>query len=64
MKKNELITKILKGKTDNSISFSGLCLLLNEMGFNEKIKGSHHIFTQNGIHEIINTQPKGSQAKP
>ena len=26
--------------------------------------GSHHIFTKDGIQEIINFQPKGTSAKP
>ena len=63
MKKFELIAEILKGKADAGISFSGLCKLLNEMSFKERIKGSHHIFTKDGVQEIINIQPKGSLAK-
>jgi hypothetical protein len=34
------------------------------MGFSERICGSHHIFTKEGIEEILNLQPKGAQAKP
>jgi hypothetical protein len=37
--------------------------LLCSLGFDERIRGSHHIFTQEGIEEIFNLQPKGSQAK-
>jgi hypothetical protein len=33
------------------------------LGFNERIRGSHHIFTKDGIDEILNLQPKGSKAK-
>ena len=29
-----------------------------------RTKGSHHIFTKEGIPEILNLQPKGSAAKP
>jgi hypothetical protein len=29
-----------------------------------RIKGDHHIFTREDIEEILNLQPKGSQAKP
>ena len=64
MSKNELLQKILIGNSDKTIQFSGLCRLLLEMGFKERIKGSHHIFTKEGIQEIINIQPKGSMAKP
>jgi predicted RNA binding protein YcfA (HicA-like mRNA interferase family) len=33
------------------------------LGFSERIKGSHHIYYRQDIEEIINLQPKGSEAK-
>jgi len=33
------------------------------MGFSERINGDHHIFYRQDIDEILNLQPKGSQAK-
>ena len=33
-------------------------------GFEERIKGDHHIFSKKGIVEIINIQPKKDKAKP
>lgn len=56
--------KILMGSADADIAFSELCQLLNRLGFTERIKGSHHIFTRENIEEIINLQPKHSKAKP
>jgi predicted RNA binding protein YcfA (HicA-like mRNA interferase family) len=38
--------------------------LLLRLGFDERIRGSHHIFTKEGVEEILNLQPKGRQAKP
>ena len=38
--------------------------LLRRLGFEERIRGSHHIFTKEGIGEILNLQPKGMKAKP
>jgi hypothetical protein len=32
-------------------------------GFVERIRGSHHIFTREGVAEILNLQPRGSKAK-
>ena len=64
MSKNEHLQKILIGNSDKTIPFPCLYRLLLEMGFKERIKGSHHIFTKEGIQEIINIQPKGSMAKP
>ena len=38
--------------------------MLKRLGFDERIRGSHHIFTQNEIEEILNIQSKGNKAKP
>ena len=37
---------------------------LIRLSFDERIKGDHHIFTREGVEEILNLQPKGSMAKP
>jgi predicted RNA binding protein YcfA (HicA-like mRNA interferase family) len=62
-KKEKVLIKVLRGAADSNISFNDLCLLLDNLGFNERIKGSHHIFTRTGIQEILNLQPKGGKAK-
>jgi predicted RNA binding protein YcfA (HicA-like mRNA interferase family) len=59
-----LLLRILRGTSDANIPFDGLCHLLQRLGFTERIRGSHHIFTKEGIAEILNLQPKGRQAKP
>ncbi|MBI5192288.1 MAG: type II toxin-antitoxin system HicA family toxin [Nitrospirae bacterium] len=51
---DKLLTKILNGTSDANIQFDGLCQLLTNLGFDERIKGSHHIFTKEGIEEILN----------
>ena len=61
---DKLLLRILRGTSDASIPFDGLCQLLLFLGFQERIKGSHHIFTKKGAEEILNLQPKGSKAKP
>lgn len=38
--------------------------LLKLLGFNERIKGSHHIFSRTGVAEILNLQALGSKCKP
>ena len=62
-KYEKLITTILSGRSDQSIRFTELTHLLSAMGFDERINGDHHIFYKQGIEEILNLQPKGSQAK-
>jgi len=58
------LLKILSGFSDKDISFSELCSVLKYMGFQERIKGSHHIFFKDGIEEIFNIQPRETKAKP
>lgn len=55
--------QILSGRSDANIDFTDLCRLLDKFGFDERIKGSHHVFTKDGVEEIINIQPIGSKAK-
>lgn len=62
-KLEKLLEQILLGRSDASIAFSGLCVLLGRMGFDERIRGDHHIFTKAGVEEIMNLQPRGNKAK-
>jgi predicted RNA binding protein YcfA (HicA-like mRNA interferase family) len=62
-KYHKLFSSILSGKSDQSIRFTELTHLLLAMGFNERIKGSHHIYYRKDIEEILNLQPEKSQAK-
>jgi len=62
-KEAKLLSKIITGKSDANIPFEQLCPLLRKLGFDERIRGSHHIFTQNRIEEILNLQPQQGKAK-
>ncbi|MFH1919802.1 MAG: type II toxin-antitoxin system HicA family toxin [Planctomycetota bacterium] len=60
----KLLERILQGSSDANIPFEGLCQLLHRLEFAERIRGDHHIFTREGVEEILNLQPKGKNAKP
>ena len=62
-KHDKLLARIREGHSDANIPFSDLCSLLLHLGFKERVRGSHHIFTRKDIAEILNVQPKGKQAK-
>jgi predicted RNA binding protein YcfA (HicA-like mRNA interferase family) len=62
-KLEKVLEKILRGTSDANIGFDGLRQLLKNAGFDERIRGSHHIYTKSDVIEIINLQPKGSKAK-
>ena len=61
---DKLILKILRGTSDANVSFDDLCELLKRLGFQERTRGSHHIFRKNGIAEKINLQKDDGKAKP
>lgn len=63
-KLEKILTQVLRGTSDANIEFDELRGLLRRLGFNERIKGSHHIFWKENIIEIMNLQSKGSKAKP
>jgi predicted RNA binding protein YcfA (HicA-like mRNA interferase family) len=56
--------QVLRGSSDANIRFSELRGLLSRLGFAERIKGSHHIFTREDVAEILSLQPRNSLAKP
>jgi len=61
---DKLLLRILRGASDSNIPFAGLCQLLHQLGFEERIRGDHHIFTKDGVEEILNLQPRRAKAKP
>ena len=63
-KYDKLIVKILRGSSDANISFDDLCELLRRRGFQERIRGSHHVFRKEGVEEKINLQRDADKAKP
>lgn len=62
-KVEKLIDMVLSGRADHNIPFADLRRLLERLGFDERVRGSHHIFVRNGVGEIINLQPKGAMSK-
>jgi hypothetical protein len=61
---DSVLERVLRGSSDAGIRFDDLLALLRRLGFLERIRGSHHIFSQEGVEEILNLQPRGSMAKP
>lgn len=58
-----LFAHVRDGHGDASIRFDALRTLLRALGFSERIRGSHHIFGQPGVHDILNLQRDGRNAK-
>ena len=64
MSKAKTLERILRGTSDANVRFSDLCRLLSRLGFVERVRGDHHIFTREDVEEILNLQSRGSHAKP
>ena len=63
-KYEKVLLQVLSGSSDANISFDELCQLLARIGFDCRIRGSHHNFFKTGIIERINLQRDGNNAKP
>ncbi len=63
-KLEKTLEQVLRGTSDANVSFSDLLNLLKRLGFQERVKGSHRIFSMTGVEEILNLQPLGSKCKP
>jgi hypothetical protein len=64
MSTKKVLDRVLSGASDASIGFEDLCQLLQSLGFEVRVRGSHHLFRRAGIEEKINLQREGHEAKP
>ena len=62
-KYEKLLFKVLRGTSDANILFNDLCGLVKRFGFEERSRGSHHVFRKEGIEEKINLQQDDDKAK-
>lgn len=61
---DKTLSRLLSGTSDSAIRFDDLCSLLERLGFQKRVKGSHHVFRRTGVEEMINLQRDGGNAKP
>jgi hypothetical protein len=60
----KLLERVISGRSDANIRFDELRNLLARLGFEERSRGSHHIFVRPGVEDMINLQKEGHMAKP
>ncbi|MBI3694506.1 MAG: type II toxin-antitoxin system HicA family toxin [Acidobacteria bacterium] len=58
------LRRLLSGTSDAAIRFDDWCSLLESLGFDKRVKGSHHLFRKAGVEERVNLQREGNNAKP
>lgn len=63
VKYKKLLFQVLRGASDTNIPFDALRNLLLRLGFEERIRGSHHNFRKKGVAEKINLQRDDAKAK-
>jgi hypothetical protein len=61
---DKLLLKLLRGTSDASFAFDDLRYILEKLQFDERIRGSHHIYDREDIPELVNLQRHGKDAKP
>lgn len=62
-KYEKLLFQILRGTSDSNIVFDDIIHILIRLGFEERQRGSHHIFRREDVEEKINLQKDGCKAK-
>jgi hypothetical protein len=62
-KHTKTLRQVLLGRADANIAFADLRGLLLALGFDERVRGDHHIFTREDVEEILNLQPVAAKAK-
>ncbi len=60
----KVLLKILRGTADKNVGFDELVNLLGQLGFQVRVKGSHHIFYRQDIGELSTCNPPGSKPNP
>ena len=61
---DKTLRRLLAGASDATLRFDELCSVLERLGFEKRVKGSHHVFHKAGVEEMINLQRDGAGAKP
>jgi predicted RNA binding protein YcfA (HicA-like mRNA interferase family) len=62
-REEKLLQRLRDPQRDAGWDFTELCKLLQRLGFEMRISGSHHFFRKSGIPEAINLQPAHGKAK-
>jgi virulence-associated protein VapD len=60
----KILERVLSRQTDANIRFDDLRNLMIRLGFEERNRGSHHVFIREGVKDLVNLQREGHMAKP
>lgn len=60
---DKLLAQVLGGRADANVGCEAPCALLRHLGFEERTRGSHHVFRRAGVEALVNLQREGDKAK-
>ncbi len=63
-REEKLLERLRDFRRDQGWDFEELCQILQRLGFEMRIAGSHHFFSKPGMRDKINLQPQSGGAKP
>jgi predicted RNA binding protein YcfA (HicA-like mRNA interferase family) len=62
-KQEKLLNQLANHSQDANWNFHNMTGLLQRLGWEMRVRGSHHFFHKTEVRDIINLQPAGSKAK-
>ena len=62
-REEKLLERLRDFQRDQNWEFGELCGLLQRLGFEMRIAGSHHFFRRPGVSDAINLQPRSGKVK-
>jgi len=62
-KQEKLLEQLSSPSQDANWNFQDMTGLLQRLGWEMRVRRSHHFFRKTGVRDIINLQPAGSKAK-
>jgi predicted RNA binding protein YcfA (HicA-like mRNA interferase family) len=62
-KQEKLLEQLANPAQDTNWNFHDMTGFLQRLGWEMRVRGSHHFFRKTGVRAIINLQPAGSKAK-
>ena len=60
----KILRRVLSGESDANLAFDDVRWLLQRLGFEERIRGSHHNYRRPPEAVKLNLQPQGALCKP
>jgi len=56
-RRQKFLAQLFSAQHDHPLDFGALCFLLETLGFEKRVRGSHHLFGKTGVADLINIQP-------